>query len=112
MSQAALAMKKKQTEDYFAYHPDSQDVAIVEADPYVSFPALFDYGYAGGDKDSGHVQQQKRTPHLTFYADYADGLTAMKTKLTLENFPDKVFTVVQVRKDETAGTFQGEAWLV
>jgi hypothetical protein len=111
MSQAALEMKKKQAEDYFTYHPDSQEVQL-EVFPFDSFPALLDYGYASGNKDSGHVQQQKKTPHLTFFADYADGLIARETKLTLENFPDKVFTVVQVRKDETAGTFQGEAWLV
>lgn len=109
MSTTALTLKKAQTENYFLYHPDSVAVSIVGSES--TFPALFDHSYDNGSKDTGNVTLQRKKPVITFYSDYCDLLTAQTTQITLSG-QTKTFTIGRVRKDETGGTFQGEAWLV
>lgn len=109
MSISALDLKKSQTENYFTYHPDSVTVSIVGSS--TTFPALFDHSYDNGSRDMGHVAAQRKKPVITFYSEYCSLLTASSTKITIAD-GTREYTVMQVRKDETGGTFQGEAWLV
>jgi len=110
MSQTAIELKKQQTEDYFTYHPDSVEITVSVS--LETFPALFDYAYQSGSRDSGNVKMQTRTPHITFYSDYASLLTARSSVISIEGVTGKTYTVVQVQKDETGGSYQAEAWLV
>lgn len=110
MSEAGLQAKKKWNEDYFKLHPDSRTIEVVENGlPIAEFPALFDSAYFSNNRDNGNVEQQKRSPHITFFSAWASLLIARKTKLRIGA---KDFTVYIVKTDDTEETFQAEAWLV
>lgn len=110
MSQAALDLKKSQTENYFIYHPDSVMVSIVGSD--ITFPALFDHSYGAdsGGRDNGNISRQTKRPLITFYSGYTDSLKGGKTVTIGDS--TRTYKVNHPKKDETGGTYQGEAWLV
>ncbi len=106
----SIDYKKQQVEDYFSYHPDRQDVEIIDGGIVVyNFPALFDSAAATNNKDMGNMHQQKYIPHLTYFSGHYEHL---KKRDTVVRFNGKLFKVMNSRADQTSETFQGETWLV
>jgi hypothetical protein len=106
MSTAALEVKKQQVEDYFSYHPDSQEIQIVGSSAI--FPGLFDYSYAeSGTRDGGNVSQMTKKPTVTFYAGYLSLITAGVTNVIIGTI---TYKVLKVRCDKN-GSYQGVLWL-
>ena len=117
MSAAGVNAKKKWMRNYFIKHPDSRIIEIVGGG---SFPAVFDFAYMSNNKDGGNVEQQKQVPHLTFFSEQAELLTARVTELDVPTAWDENelpisfahFTVYKVSADETLESFQADAWLL
>ena len=97
-------IKKMRMKSYFEMHPDSV-TCICNG---VEFPAFFDYSYQSNSKDAANVEQQKRSPHLTFYSDYATLLKRGEDIVV----NGKSFKVYKVKSDLTDTTFQAEGWLI
>ena len=105
MSAEALEAKRQQAEDYFALHPDSQEILVVGTSS--SFPGLFDRAHGSEGKENEGVDRQFLSPHLTFFSGHA-ALVKRGSKLQIGS---ETFEVREMKIDRD-GSFQGQLWLV
>ena len=113
MSDAALALKKRQMEDFFAYHPDSIDIGVLDGGGgsiVRTVPGLFDHAVQGQDaRQMGAVEFHKRMPSLTIYTGNAQYFVNGTTWI---RFSGKEYLIREKSDDESPGSYQTVLWLV
>jgi hypothetical protein len=108
MSDRAIELQKNLTQRQFERDRNCRTVTIVGSEPLFSFPALFTMAFMSDNRDRGHVAQQKRWPHLTFFSGYEDHFEARVTRVS---FGGENYLVHSIQTDLGDGTYQGELWL-
>ena len=115
MSNAALELKKAQTEAYFRLHSDSIDIEILTGKSGTvvgdSIPGFFNHPIITEDaRQIGAVEPLKRIPHVTFYSGYE---SRFRSDSDLYVMVDGVqWQAGQVMVDRTPGSYEGVLWLL